>query len=160
MYYIIHGDTLIVALYADDLVLTGNNGNLVLGLKRQFVDTFEIIDLGLFHFFLGIQVLQMDDGIFISQPKYALDILKWFKMDEFMSCDTNYQSEVKLLKDCDSPWVNTTLYRQLIDSFIYFTHSRPNLPFVVNVVSRFMQDPRESHWKVAKKIVHYIKGTY
>ena len=72
----VHDDTLIVALYVDDLVMTGNNVNLILGLKKQLANTFETTDLILFHFFLGIQVLQMDDDIFISQPKYALDLLK------------------------------------------------------------------------------------
>ena len=76
--YVLHvnGDTLIVVLYVDDLVITGNNVNLILGLKKQLANTFEITDLGLLHFFFGIQILQMDDGILLSQPKYALDILK------------------------------------------------------------------------------------
>jgi hypothetical protein len=75
--YVLHvnDETLIVALYVDDLVITGSNVNLILGLKKQLANTFEMIDLGLLHLFLGIQVLQMDDGIFISQPKYVLNIL-------------------------------------------------------------------------------------
>ena len=54
-----------MALYVDDLVTIGNNANMILGLKKQLVDTFEMIDLGLLHFFVGIQILQMDDGIFL-----------------------------------------------------------------------------------------------
>ena len=72
----VHGDTLIVTLYVDDLVIIRNNVNFILGLKKQLVDTFEMTDLGLLHFFLGIQILEIDDGIFLSQPKYSLDILK------------------------------------------------------------------------------------
>ena len=72
----VHDDAFIVELYVDDLVTPGTNVNMNLGLKKQLVDTFEIINLGLLHFFMGIQVLQMDDGIFLSQPKYASDILK------------------------------------------------------------------------------------
>ena len=71
-----HGDTLIVALYVDNLVKNGNNVDIILGLKKQLANTFEMSDLGLLHFFLGIQNFQMDDGIFLSQPKYALDIFK------------------------------------------------------------------------------------
>jgi hypothetical protein len=65
--YVLHvnGETLIVALYVDDLVITGSNVDLSLGLKKQLVDTLEITDLGLLHLFLGIQVLQMDDDIII-----------------------------------------------------------------------------------------------
>ena len=55
----VHSDTLIIALYVDDLIITGNNVNMILGLKKQ-------LDLGLFHFFLGIQNFQMDAGIFLS----------------------------------------------------------------------------------------------
>ena len=65
-----------MALYVDDLVINGNNFDLILGMKKQLADTFEMTNLGLLHFFLGIQILQMNDGIFISQPKYDLDLLK------------------------------------------------------------------------------------
>jgi hypothetical protein len=69
-------------------------------------------NLGLSHFFLGIQVLQMDDGIFISQPKYVLNLLQRFKMEDHTSCATPYQLRVKLTKECDSPKVDATLYKQ------------------------------------------------
>ena len=62
-----------------------------------------MIDLGMLHLFLGIQILQMDDGIFLSQPKYAFDILKLFNMDDRKSCAKPCQSKVKLSKYCDSP---------------------------------------------------------
>jgi hypothetical protein len=82
--YVLHvnGETLIVALYVDDLVITRSNVNLILGLKKKLADTFEMANLGLLHFFLGIQVLQMDDGIFISQPKYVLNLLQKFRMED------------------------------------------------------------------------------
>ena len=86
----VHGDTLIVALYVDDLVIIGNNVNLIFGLKKKLADTFEMTELGLLHFFLSIQFLQMDDGIFLFQRKYALDLLKWFKVDYCKSCATPY----------------------------------------------------------------------
>ena len=63
-------------IYVDDLFITLKNVDLILGLKKQLVDTFEMTNLGLLHFFLGIQALQMYDGIFISRPKYSLDLLK------------------------------------------------------------------------------------
>ena len=81
-----------MAFYVDDLVINGNNVKLILVLKKQLVDTFEMSNLGLWHLFLGIQVLQMDDGIFISRTKYALDCLKRFKLDDYKSCATPYRS--------------------------------------------------------------------
>ena len=55
-----------------DLIIIGSNVDFILGLKNQLVDTFEMTDLGMWHFLYGIQVLWMDDGISISQPKYVL----------------------------------------------------------------------------------------
>ena len=90
-----------MALYVDDLFITRNNVNMILGLKKQLVDTFEMIYLGLLNLFLGIQILRTDDGIFLSQPKYALDILKRFKMDDYNLFPTPFWSRVKLSKYCD-----------------------------------------------------------
>ena len=70
-----HGDTLIVELYVDDLVITRNNVNINMGLNKQLADTFEMTDLGILHLFLGLQILEMDDGIYVSHPKYSLDLL-------------------------------------------------------------------------------------
>ena len=72
----VHDDTLIVELYVDDLDITGNNANLILVLKKQLADPFEMNNLGLLHFFLGIQILLMNDGVFIYKPKYTLYISK------------------------------------------------------------------------------------
>ena len=77
-------------LYVDYLVITGSNVNIMLFFKKQLIDTFEMTDLGLLHFFLGIQVLQMDDGIFLSHPNYSLSLLKQFKLDDYNSCATPY----------------------------------------------------------------------
>jgi hypothetical protein len=122
-------------------------------------DTFEMTDLGLLHFFLGIQVWQLDDSIFISQPKYHLICGKYENEGNCKPCQTPFQSGVKLTKEFDSPKVDATLYRQLVGSLIYSTHSRLDISFVFSLVSRFMQDPRESHLKAIKMIVHYVKGT-
>ena len=70
-----------------------------------------------------------------------------------------FQSEVKLSVTCTSPEVDATLYRQLVGSLLYLTHSRPDLSFAVGRVSRYMQTPHESHWKAAKIILRYIRGT-
>jgi hypothetical protein len=70
---------LLIVVYVDDLITTQNNGDSIFGLKFKLKYTFEITHLGFFNFFIGIQVMQLDDGIFISQPKYGLDLLKRFK---------------------------------------------------------------------------------
>ena len=81
---------MIVTIYVDDIVMVGNNLDLILGLKRQLAATFEMIGLGILHLFLGLQVLPFPDGIFISQYKYDLDLLKHFKMDDCKPCATPF----------------------------------------------------------------------
>jgi hypothetical protein len=118
-----------------------------------------MIDLGLLHYFLGLQVWHMADGIFLSYPKYALDFLARFHMSDCNSSPTPFHSGVKLTVDCDTPLVDVTLYCQLVGSLIYLTHSRLDLSFVVILVSKFMQNPHENHWKVAKRVLRYLQGT-
>ena len=71
-----------------------------------------------------------------------------------------FQFGVKLSATCTSPEVDATLYRQLVGSLLYLTHSRPDLSFAIGCVSHYMQTPHESHWKSAKIILRYIRGTF
>jgi hypothetical protein len=104
-------------------------------LKKHLAESFDMIDLGTLHYVLGLQVLPLCDGSFIYQSKYVMDILKRFNMADCKPCATPFHSGVKLTKTCQTPIVNATLYRQLVDSIIYLTHSRPDISFVVRVVS-------------------------
>jgi hypothetical protein len=81
---------LIVVVYIDDLVITGKKIDLFLRLKRQLDDTFDITYIGLWHYFLGLQVLLMFDGLFLSQSKYVLDLLHHFKIVDCKSCATSF----------------------------------------------------------------------
>ena len=77
-------------------------------------------------------------------------------MSDCKYAPTPYQSGVKLTIECTTPFVDDTLYRQLIGSLIYLNQSRPDLSFVVSLVSRFMQQPHEIHWQEAKRILRYL----
>jgi hypothetical protein len=80
-------------------------------------------------------------------------------MTNCKSAPTPFLSGVKLEDGEETPLVDRTLYRQLVGSLLYLTHSRPNLSYAVGVVSRFMQEPHELHWKAAKCILRYVQGT-
>ena len=74
------GKMLIVCLYVDDLIFTGNDRSIFSDFKKSMMDEFEMSDLGKMHYFLGFEVVQSDDGIFVSQKKYVREILNRFKM--------------------------------------------------------------------------------
>ena len=100
-------------------------------------------DLGLMKYFLGLEVTQTDQGIFICQHKYAIDILQRFKMDKCKPAKTPIALGTKLTKNDDEPVVNNTLYKQMVGSLMYLTPTRPDLMYVISLISRFI--PKESH---------------
>eukprot|EP00253_Pinus_taeda_P031679 PITA_31679 len=150
---------IILVLYVDDLILTGSDCNLINHVKSSLKKKFEMTDLGHLHYFLGLQVLQSKEGIFLSQSKYACDLLRFFHMEDCKPSPSPVQSGVKLSVSCTSPEVDATLYRQLVGKLLYLTHTRPDLSVAIGLVALFMQTPRESHWKAAKRILRYVRGT-
>eukprot|EP00253_Pinus_taeda_P013492 PITA_13492 len=154
------GNSLIIlVLYVDDLILTGSDPNLINHVKSSLKKKFEMTDLGHLHYFLGLQALQSKEGISLSQSKYACDILRHFHMEDCKPAPSPFQSRVKLSVSCTSSEVDANLYHQLVGKLLYLTHTRPDLSFVVGLVARFIQNPRESHWKAAKRILRYVRGT-
>eukprot|EP00253_Pinus_taeda_P004510 PITA_04510 len=115
-------------------------------------------DLGHLHYFLGLQVLQSKEGISLSQFKYAYDLLCHFHMEDCKPTPSPFQSGAELSVTCTSPEVDATLYRQLVGKLLYLTHTHHDLSFVVGLIARFMQNPHESHWKEAKRILCYVRG--
>eukprot|EP00253_Pinus_taeda_P023634 PITA_23634 len=132
--------------YSDNTVYTKKVGNSLIILVLYVDD-------------LILTVLQSKEGISLSQSKYACDILRHFHMEDCKPAPSPFQSGVKLSVSCTSPEVDATLYRQLVGKLLYLTHTRPDLSFAVGLVARFMQNPRESHWKAAKRILRYVRGT-
>jgi hypothetical protein len=80
-------------------------------------------------------------------------------MTECKSAPAPFLSGVKLQDGGDTPLVDNTLYRQLVGSLLYLTHSRLDISYAVGAVSRFMQEPHKLHWKAAKRILRYVHGT-
>ena len=79
------GNHIIILLYVDDLILTGNDPKLLTHVKSSLKKIFEMSDLGHLHYFLGLQVLQTKEGIFLSQSKYVCDLLRRFHMEDCKS---------------------------------------------------------------------------
>ncbi|GKC01899.1 hypothetical protein Tco_0993509 [Tanacetum coccineum] len=114
--------------------------------------------MGELTFFLGLQVKQKDDGIFISQDKYVADILKKFDFATMKTGNTPMEINKALLKDKDVANVDVHLYRSMIGSLMYLTTSRPGIMFVVCACARFQVTPKTSHLHAVKIIFRYLKG--
>ena len=121
---------------------------------------FEMSMIGELTFFLGFQVKQMREGIFISQENYTKDLLKRFKMDECKSIKTPMPSNGHLNLDERGKSVDQTLYRSMIDSLLYLTASRPDIMFSVCMCARFQASPKEAHMVTVKRILRYLKHTH
>ena len=102
------------------------------------------------HFFLGIEVLQRSDGIYICQRNYALEVLKRFGMMESNSVNNPIVPGCKINKDEDGITVDETYYKQLVGSLLYLTATRPDLMFAASLLSRFMNNPSQNHLGAAK----------
>jgi hypothetical protein len=153
------GKIIIVSIYVDDLIFTSDDKDLMCDFKRSMLREFDMTDLGYMRFFLGIEVLQRTDGIFIYQKKYALEILKRFGMLESNEVSSPIVPGFKINKDENGITVDEIYYKQLVGSLMYLTAIRPDMMFVTGLISRFMAKPIELHLQVAKRALRYLKGT-
>ncbi|XP_017618008.1 uncharacterized mitochondrial protein AtMg00810-like [Gossypium arboreum] len=150
---------LMVCLYVDDLIFTGNDQIMFDKFKKSMMAEFDMSDLGRMHYFLGIEVAQSDTGIFISQRKYVQEILKKFQMADCNPVGKPTETSLKLVKDDNGRDVDNTLYKQIMGSLMYLTTTRPNITYTVNLICRFMECPKEMYLQTAKRIFRYLQGT-
>ncbi|GJS90019.1 putative ribonuclease H-like domain-containing protein [Tanacetum coccineum] len=152
------GDILLVQVYVDDIIFGSTNKDLCTGFEKLMKDKFQMSSMGELTFFLGLQVQQKEDGIFISQDKYVAEILKKFNYTDVKSASTPVDLEKPLVKDGDADDVDVHLYRSMIGSLMYLTASRPDIMFVVCACARFQVTLKTSHLLAVKRIFRYLKG--
>ena len=159
--YIKHyeGDILVIFLYVDDLLVTGNNAALIDEFKLEMMKVLEMTDLGLMTYFLGMEIKQSQDEVFVCQKKYAKEILKKFHMEDCKSMSTPMNQKEKLSKEDGTEKVDEAHFRSLIGSLMYLSATRPDILIAVSILSRFMHCASEIHLKAAKRVVRYINGT-
>ncbi|XP_045809810.1 uncharacterized mitochondrial protein AtMg00810-like [Trifolium pratense] len=150
---------IIVSLYVDDLIFTGNDQELFEKFKTSMEKNFAMTDLGKMRFFLGVEVKQTKEGIFMFQQKYASEILKRFKMENCNSVCNPIVPGNKLKKDENGTSCDATNYKQMVGCLMYLLATRPDLAFSVCLVARFMERPTEIHVAAVKRILRYLKGT-
>ncbi|KAK2991758.1 hypothetical protein RJ640_015492 [Escallonia rubra] len=127
--------------------------------KKEMAKEFEMTDIGLMSYYLGIEVKQIDDGIFISQEAYAKEVLKKFNMENCNPISIPIEVENKLSRHIKEGPIDRTLFRSLVGSLRYLTCTRPDILIAVGYISRYMENPTTYHFKVAKRILRYLKRT-
>lgn len=153
------GHLLIVAVYVDDLLVTGSDLSLIIEFKKEMGTKFEMSDLGKLTYYLGIEVLQHADGITLRQERYASKILSETGMTGCNSTHVPMDMNIKLSKSTEEKSTDEKKYRRSIGCLRYLIHTRPDLSYSIGVLSRYMLDPKESHDAALKHVLRYLQGT-
>ncbi|KAF2306587.1 hypothetical protein GH714_019620 [Hevea brasiliensis] len=141
----------------DDLILTGENRNVINKFKLEMQQKFDMTDLGLLSFYLGIEVKQTATSISVCQTGYAKKILEKMGVGECNPCKLPMEPRTKLSKVVEGETlVDTTLYRSIIGSLRYLVNTRPDITFSVGVLSRFMEKPTTTHMAAVKQVLRYL----
>ncbi|GJZ45434.1 retrovirus-related pol polyprotein from transposon TNT 1-94 [Tanacetum coccineum] len=152
------GDILLVQVYVDDIIFGSTKKSLCDEFEQIMHKRFQMSSMGELTFFLGLQVQQKGDGIFISQDRYMADILKKFDFVTLKTTSTPIETNTALIKDEEAEDVDVYLYRSIIGSLMYLTASKPDIMFVVCACARFQVTLKISHLHAVKRIFRYLKG--
>ncbi|GAU22710.1 hypothetical protein TSUD_138340 [Trifolium subterraneum] len=150
---------LIVSLYVDDLICTGNDVHMIYGFKESMKKLLAMTDLGSMKYFLGVEVIQSNSGIFIHQHKYATEILKRFGMENCNKVCSPIVPGCKLVKDENGNATDARKFKQMVGCLMYLLATGPDLACSICLVARFMDRPTEMHIAAIKRIMRYLKGT-
>ncbi|KAJ0615698.1 putative RNA-directed DNA polymerase [Helianthus annuus] len=146
-------------IYVDDMIITGNDKGEMEQLRQNLFAEFEMKDLGRLKYFLGIEVLRSEQGIFICQKKYILDLLAETGMVDCKPMETPMMTNHKLHMEPKAKLADKERYQRLVGKLIYLSHTRPDIAYAVGVVSQFMHEPQAAHMEAVIRIIRYLKGT-
>ncbi|XP_022868153.1 uncharacterized protein LOC111387797, partial [Olea europaea var. sylvestris] len=146
-------------IYVDDIIFASPLESLAYEFAEYLKQEFEMSMVGELSYFLGLEVRQTEDGLFISQSKYAKDLVKRFGLDSKKHTRTPMSTSLKLSHDASGKSVDPSLYRSMIGSLLYLSATGPDIAFSAGVCARFQADPKESHLSSVRRIIRYVSGT-
>ncbi|KAL0746003.1 hypothetical protein Bca101_101497 [Brassica carinata] len=150
-------------VYVDDIIITGSDKEGIKATKEFLKSMFEIKVLGEMKYFLGIEICRSKEGLFMSQRKYTLDLLKgagaYGGKTARMPMEDGYKVPREGEIEDSKPFHDPKLYRKLVGKLIYLTITRPDICFAVNQVSQHMQLPKEHHWRMVERLLMYLNGS-
>nr|GFC51695.1 ribonuclease H-like domain-containing protein [Tanacetum cinerariifolium] len=151
-------DIAYLLLYCDDIILTASSASLLQHLISSSHSEFSMSDLRPLNYFLGISAKRTSSGLFLSQAKYATEILEQAYMLNCNPSKTPVTTESKLGPDGD-PVEDPTLFRILAGALQYLIFTRPNISYAVQQICLYMHVPLEPHYTALRRILCYIRGT-
>ena len=152
-------DMILVQVYVDDIIFGSTNDQLCSRFAKLMQSKYEISMMGELTYFIGLQVSQRNDGIFICQSKYLRDLLKKYGLEDASTAKNPMATATKVDHDDPGKCVDIISYRGMISSLLYLTASRPYIIFTTCVCARFQANPKECHLIAVKHIFKYLKGT-
>ena len=147
-------------LYVDDMNITGDDLSGIEELKDFLSQQFEMKDLGCLSYLLGLEITHSTEGLYITQAKYASDLLARTGLTDSKTVDTPVELNAHLTPSGGKPLSNPSLYRRLVGSLVYLIVTRPNISYVVHQVSQYLSAPRSTHYAIILRILRYLKGTF
>ena len=153
---------LIMLVYVDDIVITGNDVNEIEKFKVFLKTKFQIKDLGKIKYFLGIEVLDNDKGVCLSQRKYCLELLHEYGLLAAKPVESPLPENTTLNhieSESDKALPNIGNYQKLVGKLIYLTNTRPDIAYSVHCLSQYIHSPLQSHLNATLKFLRYLKGS-
>ncbi|KAK3007174.1 hypothetical protein RJ639_016566 [Escallonia herrerae] len=144
-------------VYVDDMVVTGNDPEEREALQGHLSREFKMKDLGPLKYFLGIEVSRSNKGIFLSQRKYALDLLRETGMLACQPVDIPVEEGLKLRIESNQVSVDKGRYQRPVGRLMYLAHTRLDLAYALSIVSQYMHNPGEQHMNAVLRILRYLK---
>ena len=151
--------TILLLFYMDDMIITGDDLSGIQEFKDFLSQQFEMKDFGYLSYFLGLEITYSTDGLYITQVKYAFELLSRVGLTDSKTIDTSVELNAHLTPSGGKPFSNPSLYRCLVDSLVYLTATHQDISYAVHQVRQYLPSPRSTHYAAILHILQYLKGT-
>ena len=151
--------TILLLLYVDDMIITGDDLSVIQELKDFLSQQFEMKDLGHLSYFLGLEITHSINGLYITQAKYASELLSRAGLTDSKTVDTSVEFNAHLTPSGVKPLSNPSLYKRLVGNLVYLTVTCPDISYAIHQMSQYLSVPRSTHYAAVLRILQYLKDT-
>ncbi|KAL0561727.1 hypothetical protein IC582_002168 [Cucumis melo] len=154
-----NNSVVLLLVYVDDIIVTGNDSVLISTLIKSLDKQFALKDLGRLTYFLGFQVNYLESGFILNQEKYISDLLHKLQLSDLKPTPSPSVVGKNLSAFGGTPLEDPFVYRSTIGALQNLTNTRPDIAYIVNQLSQFLQKPTNLHWQAVKRVLSYLSGT-